>query len=165
MSSKPIMHRWVEPYESPIDSGLRYWGAGVVALLALAMWCGGAGEGARPDIGWLPPAAALAVCAALIWRMTHIGVAVSDYGVRVRNVPRTHTVPWSAVERAWVGPATRCPTARVMWIAVRGARDVETLLWLRGTNDRRGTHEGVLLDAADVAYVVDLINRRAVVAG
>lgn len=76
---------------------------------------------------WLFTIAWLAVA----WRLYNIGAYVSPAGIRVKNLHKTTTMPWPAVRRITIGPATVMGLAidgQAIWIETTDGPDVPTLL-------------------------------------
>jgi hypothetical protein len=156
------MRPWAEPYEVHRDHTTFTLFLAFLALIMVGVFVA---EAREPHLGWLVPPAGLVVAGVYAWRISTVGVAVNDHGVRLRRVLWTRVIPWSQVERAWVGPARR-QSAEAMWITVRKPgepewRDVETLLWLQGAKDWSISRNAVPLSPAGMAHVVELINQRA----
>jgi len=73
----------------------------------------------------------------VLWRTVLVGVYVSDRGIKIRSVVRTHVVPWSRVDRVWTGQADRYDAWQI-WVTTRDPqRHLPTPIWRRGS---RATH-------------------------
>ncbi|SCL44620.1 hypothetical protein GA0070606_0374 [Micromonospora citrea] len=128
------MPTWDRAYQSGQDDlyNLRYVVAGGMSVAGLLPFCGLA-------VGEVPWTAAPAVGAfvlmwqVVLWRVTLVGVFVSDHGIKIRLVHRTRVVPWSQVSRAWAGRAANYDAWQI-WVSTRDPeRDLETPIWREGS--------------------------------
>jgi hypothetical protein len=138
--TRPVMTRWRRPY-SP---GPGRWIVVAWELLGLAMFGWSTQQLIRPDVALSPAGVALLVLALFtVWvvfayRILHMGVYVSDRGVRVFRLLGSQTMPWSEVDRIIVrdtrytiGPVRVAGGMSVQIDPHRGA-PVETTLWADG---------------------------------
>ncbi|MFG3710244.1 hypothetical protein ACIBTZ_25745 [Micromonospora sp. NPDC049460] len=130
------MPDWYRPYGSDRDDlhTLRYVVASGMSVAGLFPLCGLTG-------GVSAAGATVIVLFVLmweitLWRVTLVGVLVSDHGIKIRRVHRTHVIPWSQVTRAWAGQAADYDAWQI-WVSTREPeRDIETPIWRRGSRAR-----------------------------
>jgi hypothetical protein len=105
-------------------------------------------------LNWMLLPALAGVTLLLIWRIALIGVSISDTGIKVRHVTRTHIVPWPEVVQIWPGPA-REHRATAIWIST-AAEHIETPFWLR---DPKARHKHrIKLRQADFDELLRVLN-------
>ena len=150
------MRRWFRPYGQDDLHTLRTIFAGFMSAAGLFPLCYVASK---------PDAATLAVIGGffvlwevMLWRRILVGVYVSDFGVKVRRVNRTHLVPWSRVDRAWAGQAADYDAWQI-WISVLDpARDIETPIWRKGS--RAGHRNRIVLPPDEFATTLEALDPR-----
>jgi hypothetical protein len=77
------------------------------------------------------------------WRIALMGVYVSEYGVRVRGLLRTHTMAWHDVEHIRLHEAAyrigrfKIPSGMTVLIERQTGADVPTSLWAQGVDFHR----------------------------
>ncbi|MEV1142520.1 hypothetical protein [Micromonospora sp. NPDC049799] len=131
----PRMSTWTRPYDLG-DRGdlhkLRYVVASGMSVAGLLPLC----SLARADVSWtaaLFVGLFVLVWQVVLWRVTLVGLYVSEHGIKIRHVSRTHVVPWSRVVRAWAGPAADHDAWQI-WVSTRDPnRDLETPIWRGGS--------------------------------
>ncbi|MCM0676488.1 hypothetical protein NCC78_17615 [Micromonospora phytophila] len=95
---------------------------------------------------------------ALLWRVTLVGVYVSDHGIKIRMVLHTRVIPWPHVARAWAGQAANYDAWQI-WVSVRHPeRDFETPIWRRGSRARH--RDRIVLPPEEFAAVLATLNSR-----
>lgn len=74
------------------------------------------------------------------WRIARMGVYVSEYGVRVRGLFRSQTIPWRKIEHIRlheaahrIGPVA-IPSGTTVLIERADGTDVPTSLWAQGVD-------------------------------
>ncbi|MFG1949769.1 PH domain-containing protein [Micromonospora sp. NPDC048830] len=151
------MPDWVRPYGYRGDQGdlhtLRYVvavGASAAGLLPL---CGLPGSGV---FGGVAIGLFVSIWQVVLWRVTLVGVYVSDHGIKIRTVFRTRIIPWSQVTRVWAGQAAHYDAWQI-WLSARDPeRDLETPIWRRGSRARHGNR--IFLPPDEFAAVLDALN-------
>src|SRR5687768_17138244 len=112
------MRRWSRAYHSNGDGfyALRYLFAAFMSVCGLGPLLGFVVDDLDPSaaFGIVP---FVVLWQLVLWRVVLVGVYVSDYGVKVRTLSRTHVIPWSRVVRAWAGQA-RDYDAWQIWLSV-----------------------------------------------
>jgi hypothetical protein len=148
---------WYRPYESDRDDlyTLRYVVASAMSVAGLFPLCGLT----MGDVSLAGAAAAVLFVLTwevVLWRVTLVGVYVSDYGIKIRKVHRTHVIPWSQVTRAWAGRAADYDAWQI-WVSARDPeRDIETPIWRRGSRARHRNR--IVLSAEEFAAALAALN-------
>ena len=152
------MPTWVRPYDVGDRDDLhklRYVVASGMSVAGLLPLC----TLTRADVSWIKaPFIGLFVLVWQVglWRVTLVGLYVSKYGIKIRDVFRTHVVPWSRVVRAWAGPAADHDAWQI-WVSTRDPdRDLETPIWRRGSRTRN--RDRVVLPSEEFAAVLTALN-------
>jgi hypothetical protein len=95
------------------------------------------------------------------WRLSRMGVYISDRGVRVRRFSRTRTEPWSSIARFEDQPVTkglgswsaRILEMRTICVILRDGHTIETPLGYRSTQSTAflpdSSFDGLLRNAAE----------------
>jgi hypothetical protein len=143
------MRRWYSPYPYNDLRTLRTVVAVAVSVVGGLFPVCGVGVNSTDGIkaadlpGALPIVGFVVMFELVVWRTALVGVSVSDFGVRVRKVTRTHVIPWSRITRAWAGQAAHYDAWQI-WISVSDpVRDIETPLWRKGS--RAGHRNRIVL--------------------
>lgn len=152
-----IMPTWERPYGSDGDDlhTLRYVVASGMSVAGLFPLCG-------LTMGDVSAAEATAIVLfvllweVVLWRVTLVGVYVSDHGIKIRTVHRTRVIPWSQVSRAWAGQAANYDAWQI-WVSARDPeRDFETPIWRRGSRARHRNR--IVLPPEEFAAALSALN-------
>ncbi|MEH0933916.1 hypothetical protein [Micromonospora psammae] len=152
------MPTWDRVYHSDQDDlyTLRYVVASGMSVAGLLPLCGVASR-ERPGAAVTTIVVLFVLMwQAMLWRITLVGVYVSDYGIKIRMVLRTRVIPWSHVSRAWAGQAVNFDAWQI-WVSTRDpARDFETPIWRRGSQARHRNR--IVLAPEEFAAVLATLN-------
>lgn len=150
----------MRPYHrSVVESdgyALRY---GVTAIMSVAglFPLGVFFQGRLPWGGAVAIVAFVTLWQTMLWRITLVGVLVGERGIKIRDVLRTHVVPWSDVERVWAGPARKYD-AWQLWVSTPD-RDLETPIWRKGSRARHRNR--IVLSPEEFASVLNILAAEA----
>lgn len=132
------MPTWVRPYDVDHDDrhALRYLLAGVMSVVGGLAALSGVATGGASGIAVLLVVLAVLAWTIMLWRVVLVGVWVSDHGIKIRLVLRTHVIAWPQVTRAWAGQAAHFDAWQVWVSGGDPERNVETPIWRRGSRAR-----------------------------
>lgn len=155
------MPRWDRAYQTDQDDlhTLRYVVAAGMSLAGLFPLCSVAlSERPRPA-GIAAAALFVLVWEVVLWRVTLVGLYVSDHGIKIRTVLRTRVIAWPQVARVWAGQAADYDAWQI-WVSTRDPeRDVETPIWRRGSRARH--RDRIVLPPEEFAAVLNTLAHRA----
>ncbi|MER7334047.1 MULTISPECIES: hypothetical protein [unclassified Micromonospora] len=152
------MPTWDRAYRADQDDRhtLRYVVAAGMSVVGPLLLCGGLAVG---ESSWAAASAVgvfVLMWEVVLWRVTLVGVFVSDYGIKIRTVHRTQVIPWSRVSRAWAGQAANYDAWQV-WVSTRDPeRDFETPIWRQGSRARHSNR--IVLSPEEFATALATLN-------
>ena len=152
------MSTWDRAYQADQDDlhTLRYVVAGGMSVAGLLPLCVGLSAGNLPWAAAPAVGVFVLMWEVFLWRVTLVGVFVSDYGIKIRMVLQTRVIPWSRVGRAWAGQAASYDAWQV-WVSTRDPeRDFETPIWRQGSRARHRNR--ILLSPEEFAAVLATLN-------
>lgn len=152
------MPTWNRAYGADQDDryALRYVAAGGMSVAGLLPLCGLTVDDPPGATGIAAVVLFVSMWQVMLWRITLVGLYVSEYGVKIRAPLRTRVIPWPRVTRAWAGRAADHDAWQI-WISTRDPeRDIETPIWRRGSRARHRNR--VVLSPDEFAAVLNTLN-------